>query len=70
MNCGVGHRCSSALTLLWLWYRLAVAALSRPLARKLPYATGVALKIKIKYTKVNSIKKKKKGIAKWQQQGI
>ena len=29
---------------LWLWCRLAAAALIRPLAWKLPYATGVALK--------------------------
>ena len=30
--------------LLWLWYRPAAAALIRPLAWELPYATGVALK--------------------------
>ena len=27
MSCGVGHRCGSALALLWLWGRLAAAAL-------------------------------------------
>ena len=32
--------------LLWLWYRLM--ALIQPLAWELPYAAGVALKIKIK----------------------
>ena len=32
--------------LLWLWHRLAAAALIRPLAWELPYATGVALKKK------------------------
>ena len=32
MGCGVGHRCSSDPALLWLWYRLAAAALIQPLA--------------------------------------
>lgn len=41
---GVGRRCCSDPMLLWLWYRLAAAALIRPLAWKLPYAAGVALK--------------------------
>ena len=27
MNCSVGHRCGSDLALLWLWHRLAAAAL-------------------------------------------
>ena len=30
----------------WLWYRLAAEALIQPLAWKLPYAMGVALKEK------------------------
>jgi len=30
--------------LLWLWHRLAAAALIRPLAGELPYAASVALK--------------------------
>ena len=34
------------LALLWLWCRLAVVALIGPLARKLSYAVGIALKIK------------------------
>ena len=33
---------------LWLWCRLAAAALIRPLALELPYAAGVALKKKKK----------------------
>ena len=33
---------------LWLWRRLGAAALIRPLAWELPYATGVALKRKKK----------------------
>ena len=41
-SCGVGHRHSSDLALLWR--RLAAAALIQPLAWEPPYATGVALK--------------------------
>ena len=44
MNCGVGHRCSSDLALLWLWMWRAAAALIGPLAWEPPYARGVALK--------------------------
>ena len=42
VSCGVGHRCGlgPALLWLWLWCRLAAAALIPPLA----YAMGVALK--------------------------
>ena len=32
------------LVFLWLWHRLTAAALIQPLAWKLPYAMGVALK--------------------------
>ena len=41
---GVGCRRGSDLAWLWLWHRLAVAALIQPLAWETPYATGVALK--------------------------
>ena len=44
MSCGVDHRCSSDPALLWLWCKLAATALIQPLARELPYATGVALR--------------------------
>ena len=44
MSCGVGHRCSSDLVLLWLWPRLAATALIRPVAWEPPYAAGVELK--------------------------
>ena len=44
MSCGVDHKFSSDLALLWLWRRLAAAALMRPLAWELPYATRSALK--------------------------
>ena len=47
MSCGVGRRCGSDLALLWLWGRLAAAALIHLLACKLPYATGMAIKKKI-----------------------
>ena len=54
VSCGVGHRCSSDLVLLWLWCRLAAIALIRPLAWELLYATGAALKNpKNKQTKKN-----------------
>ena len=45
MSCGVSLRRGSDPTLLWLWCRLAAAALTRPLAWELPYASGVALSV-------------------------
>ena len=42
MSCGVGHRCSSDLVLLWLW-PVATAPI-RPLAWEPPYASGASLK--------------------------
>ena len=53
MSCGVGHG-HGLDTLLWLWCRLAAAALILPLAWEPPYAVGVALK-----------KPKKKKIGAW-----
>ena len=44
MSFGVGHRLSSVLVLLWLWYRLVATALIRPLTWEPPYASGMALK--------------------------
>ena len=44
MSCGVGHRCSSDLALLWLWHRPAATVLIRPLAWEFPYAADAALK--------------------------
>ena len=52
MSYGVGLRNGSDLELLWLWPRLAAAALIGPLAWKLPYAIGVALKSKKKTMKI------------------
>ena len=46
VNCGVGRRHISDLSLLWLWHRLAAAAPIGPLAWELPYAAGAALKRK------------------------
>ena len=45
------------LVWLWLWHRWAAEALIRPLAWKLPYAAGVALKRKENKTKQNMAKK-------------
>ena len=45
-SCGVGRRCCSDPTLLWLWCRLATVAPIQPLAWKPPYAVSVALKKK------------------------
>ena len=47
----MGHRSGSDPVLLWLWCRPAVAALIRPLAWELSYASGVALKRKEKRKK-------------------
>ena len=54
MSYGVGCRCGSDLTWLWLWCRLAATAQTRPLAWNLPYAMGADQKKKKK--------KKKKGM--------
>jgi len=43
MTCGVGHRCGSDPTLLWLWRRPVATAPIRPLAGEPPYAKGAAL---------------------------
>ena len=48
MSHGVGHRHGLDLVLLWLWHRPAAAALIRPLAWQLLYASGGALKEKTK----------------------
>ena len=44
VSCGIGHRCSSDLALLWLWCRLVAIALIRSLAWEFPCAAGAALK--------------------------
>ena len=44
MSYGVDHRLGSDLELLWLWGRLAAAALIGPLNWTFPNAAGVALK--------------------------
>ena len=46
LSCVAGCGCSLDPTLLWLWCRLAAAALIQPLAWEPPCATGVALKMK------------------------
>ena len=52
MSHGVVCRYGLHLALLWLWCRLATAALIRPIAWELPYATGVALKKKKRQNKI------------------
>ena len=54
MSCGVGHRRSLDLVLLWLWCRLAAVVPIRPLAWTLPYALGAAVK-RQKTNKKNAI---------------
>lgn len=44
MSCGVGHRSSLVLALLWLWHRLSVPALILTLAWEFPYGVSAALK--------------------------
>ena len=58
MSCDVGHRHSSDPELLWLWCRLAAAALIQPLAWELPYVAGMALK-----KQKNNKKKQKTGVS-------
>ena len=43
MGCGACSRHGSDLVLLWLWHRLAAAALIRPLAWEAPCAVCTAL---------------------------
>ena len=44
MSCGVGRRCGSDPSLLWLWHRLATTALIRPLDWEPPNTMGAAQK--------------------------
>ena len=62
MSCGVGCRCILDLALLWLWCRMAAAALIQPLAWEPPYATGVVLKKKKKPISVHFRKFRSHGI--------
>jgi len=48
MSCSVGHRGGSDPELLWLWRRLAAAALIQPLACEFSYTAVAALKRKEK----------------------
>ena len=57
MSCGVACRRSLDPALLWLWRRLATAALIQPLAWELPYAMSGALKKTKKKKKVPPISK-------------
>ena len=62
MNCGVGHRCGSDPTLLWLWHRPVATAPIKPLAWEPPYAPGTAQEMakrpkKPKKQKANEVSK-------------
>ena len=59
MSCGVSHRCSLDLALLWLGLRPAATAPIRTQAWDPPYATGVALE-KAKRQKQKQNKNKQK----------
>ena len=69
MSCGVGCRCGSDPTLLWLWRRPAATALIRPLAWEPPHAAGVALE-KAKRQKNKKTKNKTKTNKKLQPLGV
>ena len=60
MSCGVGRKCGSDLTLLWLWCSLAAVALIRPLAWEPPYARDEALKGKKERKKERTEERQKK----------
>ena len=55
MSCGVGHRCSSDLVLLWLWCRLVAVVPIRPLAWEPPYVADVAIGEKKKKVNISLI---------------
>ena len=55
MSCGVGCRCGTDPTLLWLWCRVAATVLIQALAWEPPYAVAAALKRQ----KIKRKKKKK-----------
>ena len=57
MSCGVGHRCGSDPTLLWLCHRPVATAPIGPLAWEPPYAMA----LKWQKTKYKKKKKKKSG---------
>ena len=59
MSCDVGSRHGSYPALLWLWLRLAAAALTGSLPWELPYAGGADLRDKKKKTKKTKKKQKK-----------
>ena len=62
VSCGVGGGHSLDPALLWLWCRLAAAALMMPpLAQELPYATLEALKEKKKERKIFLVNSNRKG---------
>ena len=61
MSYGVGGRRGLDPAWLWLWCRLAVVALIRPLAREPSYAAGTALKRQKDQKRKKNKKKKHQG---------
>jgi len=59
MSCGVGPRCGSDPTLLWLWCRPEATAPIGPLAWEPPYVEGAAQEM-AKRPKKNKKQKKTK----------
>ena len=57
MSCGVGRKCGSDPTLLWLWRRPVAMVPIRPLAWESPYAAEETLE-KAKRQKTKNKKKK------------
>ena len=73
MSCGIGHRRGLDLMFLWLWCRLAAAALVQPLAQELLYVAGAALKRQKKKKNKKNKKNKRKGgvvLASWNSSAI
>uniref|UniRef100_A0A8D1V8V0 Microsomal triglyceride transfer protein large subunit n=1 Tax=Sus scrofa TaxID=9823 RepID=A0A8D1V8V0_PIG len=63
VNCGVGYRCGSDLTLLWLWQRLVAAVPTQPLVQELPYAAGVVKEFYSYQNEPPAIQNLKRGLA-------
>ena len=61
MSCGVGCRCGSDPTLLWLWRRPVAVALIQPLAWESSYAASAVLKSQKKKKSKRKRKRNKSG---------
>ena len=66
----MGHRRGSDPAFLWLWHRLAAAALIQPLAWELPYAIGAALKRQQINKQIKQITRQDPAVAQGDQQHL